>query len=115
MLNRFRLFAEVLTVEGSRVLWSKTTTVPFLHDCQLLAPLLMAYNPKFGPAAQTPEARAWVLRQMQATIPSLKKSLAPCAQLFYQRYIAGELSWAEMRQALAGTGAASGSHNPSSF
>jgi hypothetical protein len=63
----------------------------------------MAYNPKFGPAAQTPEQRAWVLAQMQDAIPSLKSKVTTYIQPVYDRYIAGELSWTEMRQVLQAT------------
>jgi len=64
----------------------------------------MEYNPKFGPAAQTPEQRAWVLAQMQAVIPSLKTKATAYARHLYSQYVAGELSWLQMRQALdAGT------------
>jgi hypothetical protein len=58
----------------------------------------MAHNPKFGPAAQTPEQRAWVLEQMQRLIPSLQRTTAYTQQL-YRRYVAGELSWHEVHQA----------------
>ena len=57
------------------------------------------HNPKFGPAAQTPEQRAWVLEQMQRMIPSLKKEVTTQAQQLYERYVAGELSWGELYQA----------------
>ncbi|MGI4862589.1 MAG: hypothetical protein ACRYFZ_01610 [Janthinobacterium lividum] len=59
----------------------------------------MLLDPKFGPAAQTPEQRTWVLEQMQRMIPGLKKN--PCAytQALYTRYVAGELSWPEVYQA----------------
>ncbi|TPG65521.1 hypothetical protein [Hymenobacter nivis] len=60
----------------------------------------MAYDPKFGPSAQTPQQRAWVLQQMQAVIPSLKAKATVHARQLYQRYVAGELSWGEVRQAL---------------
>ena len=60
----------------------------------------MTYNSKFGPSAQTPEQRAWVLTQMQAVIPGLKKHATAFAQQLYARYVAGELSWPEVRQAL---------------
>lgn len=59
----------------------------------------MAHDSKFGPAAQTPEQRAWVLSQMQQMIPSLRTKMTTYTQQLYDRYIAGELSWAEMRQA----------------
>ncbi|AMJ64148.1 hypothetical protein [Hymenobacter sp. PAMC 26628] len=62
----------------------------------------MAHNPKFGPSAQTPQQRAWVLEQMQTVIPSLKAKAPPHAQQLYRRYVAGELSWGEVRQALDG-------------
>jgi hypothetical protein len=65
----------------------------------------MAYNSKFGPSAHTPEQRAWVLAQMQEVFPNLKKKVTAYAQQCYERYIAGELSWQEMRQTLvAGQG-----------
>jgi len=60
----------------------------------------MENNPKFGPAAQTPEQRAWVLAQMQAVIPSLKTKATAYARHLYSQYVAGELSWLQMRQAL---------------
>ena len=61
----------------------------------------MSYNTKFGPAAQTPTQRAGVMQQMQAALPELKKSFTAIAQVLQARYIAGELSWTEMRQAMA--------------
>jgi len=60
----------------------------------------MEYNPKFGPAAQTPEQRARVLAQMQAVIPSLKTKATAYARQLYARYVAGELSWIQLREAL---------------
>ncbi|MBJ6143784.1 hypothetical protein [Hymenobacter sp. BT559] len=60
----------------------------------------MSHNPKFGPAAQTPEQRAWVLEQMQRVIPVLKKA-SPYIQQLYTRYIAGELSWSQVSQTRA--------------
>jgi len=60
----------------------------------------MTYDPKFGPAAQTPEQRSWVLQQMQSVIPSLKTKATAYAQQLYSRYVAGELSWHQVRQAL---------------
>jgi UDP-N-acetyl-D-mannosaminuronate dehydrogenase len=59
----------------------------------------MTHNPKFGPAAQTPEQRAWVLEQMQRVIPGLKTKLNAYTQQLYARYVAGELSWQQVRQA----------------
>ncbi|TGE08702.1 hypothetical protein [Hymenobacter fodinae] len=56
----------------------------------------MENNPNYGPAAQTPEQRAYVLAQMQKAHPSLyKKATAYVAQL-YRRYVAGELSWEDV-------------------
>lgn len=60
----------------------------------------MTYDPKFGPAAQTPEQRTWVLEQMQSIIPSLKTKATTYAKHLYSRYVAGELSWLQVRQAL---------------
>ena len=60
----------------------------------------MTHNPKFGPAAQTPEQRAWVLEQMQCVLPHLKAKATAYAQQLYTRYVAGKLSWAQVRQAL---------------
>jgi hypothetical protein len=60
----------------------------------------MSYDAKFGPAAQTPEQRVWVLQQMQAMLPNLKVKVMAYAQQLYERYIAGELSWLEVRYAL---------------
>jgi hypothetical protein len=60
----------------------------------------MDYNPKFGPNAQTPEQRAYVLQQLQVTHPSLKKQATTYARQLYDRYIGGEISWMEVRQAL---------------
>lgn len=59
--------------------------------------LLMNHDPKYGPAAQTPQQRAYVLAQMQAAHPGLyKKATGYVAQL-YRRYIDGELSWDDVR------------------
>ena len=60
----------------------------------------MSYNAKFGPAAQTPAQRAWVLEQMQELLPSLQLSATVYVQQCYARYSSGELSWSEMRQTL---------------
>ncbi|RYE88994.1 MAG: hypothetical protein EOO37_05815 [Cytophagaceae bacterium] len=66
--------------------------------CIFLLPV-MVYNPKFGPAAQTPEQRAWVLAQMQRMIPDLKTKATTYIQHLYARYVAGELSWAQVCEA----------------
>lgn len=59
----------------------------------------MAYDARFGPSAQTPEQRALVLAQMKDAVPSLKKPTV-FAQQLYARYVAGELSWLDVEQAL---------------
>jgi hypothetical protein len=58
----------------------------------------MSYDPQFGPAAQTPQQRAYVLQQLQAVFPQLRKQVTPAVQQLYARYIAGELSWQAVRQ-----------------
>lgn len=63
----------------------------------------MITNSLFGPAAQTREQRARVLQQMQATFPSLKTKATTAACQLYERYVAGELSWLQVRQALDAT------------
>jgi hypothetical protein len=60
----------------------------------------MTYDRKFGPGAQTPEQRAWVLAQMQDIIPDLKTKATAYAQQLYGQYVAGELSWSQVRQAI---------------
>jgi hypothetical protein len=60
----------------------------------------MAYDPRFGPAAQTPEQRAYVLRQLKRTFPQLAGRASSLTQPLFDRYVAGELSWAEVRRAL---------------
>lgn len=60
----------------------------------------MAYDSRFGPYAQTPQQRAYVLQQLQATIPRLKTQATAFAQRLYARYIAGEITWADVRQLL---------------
>lgn len=71
------------------------TIYPFF--CTLLK---TSATPRFGPAAQTPAQRAWVVTQMHQALPSLKKQLTAPAQVLYARYIAGELSWQQMHQAM---------------
>ena len=60
----------------------------------------MALDPRFGPNAQTPQQRANVLRQLQLTHPKLKTHATAFAQQLYARYVAGELSWPDVRRAL---------------
>jgi len=51
---------------------------------------------KFGPSAQTPEQRAYVLKQIKAANPDLVRKATPYAHRLYGRYVAGELSWEEV-------------------
>lgn len=66
----------------------------------------MASPPKFGPAAQTPAQRSWVLAQMQRLFPHLKTKASPYVQQLYARYVAGELSWLQVKEARAAEPAA---------
>ncbi|UOR06482.1 hypothetical protein MUN82_05145 [Hymenobacter aerilatus] len=61
----------------------------------------MAHNPKFGPFAQTPQQRAHVLRQMLVVRENMGLKTPAPAQVLYQRYVAGELSWQEVCDLLA--------------
>ena len=58
----------------------------------------MTPNPKFGPAAQTPAQRAYVLQQAKATIPELVRKAMPHCHQLCGRYVVGELSWDEVCQ-----------------
>ncbi|MFD1469325.1 hypothetical protein ACFQ48_13930 [Hymenobacter caeli] len=60
----------------------------------------MEKTPKFGPAAQTPQQRSYVLAQMQAVFPALKTKATAYTRHLLDRYVAGELSWADVRRAL---------------
>lgn len=60
----------------------------------------MAHDTRFGPSAQTPQQRANVLRQLQLVFPKLKTRATAYAEQLYARYIAGELSWPDVRRAL---------------
>ncbi len=60
----------------------------------------MEYNSKYGPGAQTPAQRYYVLLRLQDAIPSLRTKATPYALQLYASYVAGELSWSEVRQAL---------------
>jgi hypothetical protein len=62
--------------------------------------MLHPFDPRFGPAAQTPQQRAYVLARMQEAVTSLQRYSSPQAKQLYDRYVAGELSWAQLRQAL---------------
>lgn len=59
----------------------------------------MTYDPKFGPTAQAPAQRAWVLAQMQRMLPGLKTKVSTDTQQLYARYVAGELTWYQVSQA----------------
>ena len=60
----------------------------------------MAYDARFGPTAHTPAQRAWVLEQLQAIVTDLKNPATTANQQLYARYVAGELTWADVHQAL---------------
>jgi hypothetical protein len=60
----------------------------------------MAYDIRFGPKAQNPEQWALVLALMQDAIPSLKPKALAFGQPLFSRYVAGELSWSEVHDAL---------------
>jgi len=60
----------------------------------------MTYDSRFGPAAQTPQQRAYVLRQLQCTFPQLAARVPALTQQLFDRYVAGELSWGDVRRAL---------------
>ena len=60
----------------------------------------MTYDARFGSTAQTPAQRARVLEQLQAALPGLKTKATTHARQLYARYVAGELTWADVRQAL---------------
>lgn len=60
----------------------------------------MAYDPRFGPAAQTPQQRAYVLRQLQHTFPHLAARVSGLTQQLFDRYVRGELTWGDVRRAL---------------
>lgn len=60
----------------------------------------MADDPKFGSNAQTPQQRASVLAQLQVVYPRLRTHATAQALTLYERYVAGELSWPQVRQAL---------------
>ncbi|UOQ52153.1 hypothetical protein [Hymenobacter cellulosivorans] len=51
---------------------------------------------RFGPCAQTPRQRAYVLRQMQAANPTLYARASAYVQRLHARYVAGELSWPDV-------------------
>ena len=63
----------------------------------------MAYDARFGPFAQTPAQRAVVLEQLQVALPGLRTKATAYARQLYARYVAGELSWADVRQTLDAT------------
>ena len=67
---------------------------------RFLLVLAMAHDARFGPAAQPPAQRAFVLKQLQAALPRLQTSATAYARQLYAGYVAGELSWADVHQAL---------------
>ncbi|MGY2134949.1 hypothetical protein ACW9KT_22145 [Hymenobacter sp. HD11105] len=71
----------------------------------------MAYDDKFGPDAQSPQQRAYVLAQMQAVLPTLKTNATAYIQRLYARYIAGELSWGQVRELREAPHSIPGSHS----
>ncbi|GAA4030969.1 hypothetical protein GCM10022409_14000 [Hymenobacter glaciei] len=60
----------------------------------------MAHDSRFGPCAQTPQQRAYVLHQLREALPKLKTTVTPETEQLCARYIAGELTWADVRRAL---------------
>ncbi|MET4105440.1 hypothetical protein [Hymenobacter sp. UYP22] len=56
----------------------------------------MLYNDKFGPAAQTTQQRARILKQLVALTASPRTRIPTHVRNLYQRYVAGELSWQEV-------------------
>lgn len=56
----------------------------------------MPYDPKFGLQAQTPGQRTLVLHRMKAANPTHYSRITAYEQQLYTRYIAGELSWAQV-------------------
>jgi hypothetical protein len=56
----------------------------------------MLYNDKFGPAAQTPQQRKRILQQLLAIAATAQTKYPAHAPGLHQRYVAGELSWAEV-------------------
>ncbi len=53
-------------------------------------------DPKFGPNAQTPAQRAYVLQQVKEANPGIVRNATPYTHQLYGRYVAGELSWKEV-------------------
>lgn len=58
----------------------------------------MLYNDKFGPAAQTPQQRAHILRQLVDLTTPPRVRIPTHVRNLHQRYVAGELSWQEVRE-----------------
>lgn len=61
---------------------------------------IMEYDARFGPCAQTTTQRAYVLQQLQATYPRLKTRATAFALGLYARYVAGEITWTDVRRLL---------------
>jgi hypothetical protein len=60
----------------------------------------MPYDPRFGAYAQTPQQRERVFRQMLVVFPRLRTKVATCGRQLHARYVAGEITWADVRSAL---------------
>lgn len=60
----------------------------------------MSRTPSYGPAAQTPAQRAEVLARMQQALPHLRRRRSAQAQQLQAQYLAGELTWLQVYQAL---------------
>lgn len=58
----------------------------------------MSHNSKFGPCAQTPQQRATIVAQLELAVPGLVTKANPYTRQLYVRYIAGELSWTEVKE-----------------
>jgi hypothetical protein len=56
----------------------------------------MAQDTRYGPSAQTPTQRAYVLQQMLAAQPHWAHQASVSVQQLYARYVAGELTWSEV-------------------
>lgn len=64
----------------------------------------MNYDSRFGPEAQTPGQRSQVLEKMQQAVPRLRRRATAYVQQLYARYVAGELSWPQVWQAIEENG-----------
>lgn len=69
----------------------------FVEPSSRLKLVLMASAPPYGPLAQTPQQRAFVLGQMLATYPKWRTRRSAYVRQLHERYVAGELSWDDVR------------------